>query len=41
MKMLVLPLMLLSLTAGTVAVLKTVEMMDQAAQVMQEATSTR
>jgi hypothetical protein len=27
-------LMLLSLTAGTIAALKTVEMMDQAAQVM-------
>jgi hypothetical protein len=34
-----LALMLLSLAAGTIAVLKTVEMMDQAAQVMLSATS--
>lgn len=39
MKMLVLPLMLLSLAAGTIGVLKTVEMMDQATQVMRSATN--
>jgi hypothetical protein len=39
MKMLVLPLMLLSLAAGTIGVLKTVAMMDHAAQVMQDATN--
>lgn len=41
MKMLVLPMMLLSLAAGTIALVKTVEWMNEATAVITQATQPR